>query len=178
VKPLCFVAAGTAQPTPKSAMTVRKPTTATTSSNLAAGSAGALPYQSGAGTTAMLSAGASGEFLKSNGSAAPSWASVLEPKAFLLVRFTNDSGGFTTLRSQGVTMTRAGVGIYNFSFSPAFSQIPLISSVIDTRVSVWVNVTTTSATLHLLRINFAGNTLSYDDPATTYGQPHYSFIFF
>jgi hypothetical protein len=155
-------------------------TSATTSSNLAAGSAGALPYQSADGTTAMLSAGTSGAYLKSNGSAAPSWASVLEPKAFLLVKFTDNSGSFTTLRSQGVTMTRAGVGIYNFTFSPALPQVPLISSTGGREDHIWLDLTTTSATLNN-RVFSAGSgsgTYSFDDPLTVYGQHHISFIFF
>jgi hypothetical protein len=153
-------------------------TSATTSNNLAAGSAGALPYQSGAGTTAMLSAGASGAYLKSNGTAAPSWASVLEPKAFLLVKFTDNSGSFTTLRSQGVTMTRSGVGFYSFTFSPALPQVPLISVNEGRDFQVWIDVTTSSATMRLIGPDLAANTFKNDDPVTTYGQPHYSFIFF
>ena len=51
-------------------------TTATTASNLAGGSAGTIPYQSAAGTTVQLAAGSSGQFLRSNGAAAPSWAAV------------------------------------------------------------------------------------------------------
>jgi hypothetical protein len=48
-------------------------TTATTATNLAGGSAGTVPYQSAAGTTAMLAAGTSGQLLQSNGAAAPTW---------------------------------------------------------------------------------------------------------
>jgi hypothetical protein len=47
--------------------------TATTATNLAGGSAGTIPYQSAAGTTVQLAAGSSGQFLRSNGAAAPSW---------------------------------------------------------------------------------------------------------
>ena len=47
--------------------------TQTTVANLSGGTAGTLPYQSGANTTAMLAAGASGYILRANGAAAPSW---------------------------------------------------------------------------------------------------------
>jgi hypothetical protein len=47
--------------------------TATTATNLAAGSVGEIPYQTTAGTTAMLGVGTAGQVLQSNGSAAPSW---------------------------------------------------------------------------------------------------------
>jgi hypothetical protein len=50
--------------------------TATTATNLASGSAGSVPYQTAANTTAMLSAGTAGQFLKSNGAAAPVWGAV------------------------------------------------------------------------------------------------------
>ncbi len=48
--------------------------TATTASNLSGGSIGLIPYQSAANTTALLPAGTAGQYLKSNGAAAPSWS--------------------------------------------------------------------------------------------------------
>mgnify|MGYP007125363510 CR=1 FL=1 len=48
-------------------------TTATTSTNLANGSAGTIPYQTAANTTAQLAAGTSGNMLQCNGASAPSW---------------------------------------------------------------------------------------------------------
>jgi hypothetical protein len=53
--------------------TATSATTATTATNLAGGSNGTIPYQSAAGTTQMLAVGTSGQVLKSNGVAAPSW---------------------------------------------------------------------------------------------------------
>jgi len=48
--------------------------TASIATNIAGGSGGSIPYQSSAGTTAMLSNGTSGQVLQSNGgSSAPSW---------------------------------------------------------------------------------------------------------
>ena len=44
--------------------------------NLFGGSTGTIPYQSAADTTAMLAAGTLGQFLQSNGAAAPSWATL------------------------------------------------------------------------------------------------------
>ena len=51
-------------------------TTATKATNIAGGGAGQVPYNSGADTTAFLAAGTSGQFLKSNGTSAPSWGDV------------------------------------------------------------------------------------------------------
>jgi hypothetical protein len=51
-------------------------TTATTATNISGGSAGTVPYQTAAGTTAMLAVGTSGQVLTSQGAAAPTWAAV------------------------------------------------------------------------------------------------------
>lgn len=58
------------------AATATSATSATTAINIAGGSAGTIPYQSAAGTTALLAAGTSGQILQSNGAAAPSWVSL------------------------------------------------------------------------------------------------------
>jgi hypothetical protein len=42
-------------------------------SSLTGGGAGQIVYQSGANTTAFVSAGTSGQLLQSNGTSAPSW---------------------------------------------------------------------------------------------------------
>jgi hypothetical protein len=47
-----------------------------TSTNLAGGSNGTIPYQSAAGTTQMLAVGTPGQLLKTNGAGAPSWTTV------------------------------------------------------------------------------------------------------
>ena len=51
--------------------------TATTATNLAGGANGTIPYQSASGTTAMLAAGNAGQFLQSQGSAAPTWVTTV-----------------------------------------------------------------------------------------------------
>jgi hypothetical protein len=64
------------QSTTGNAATATLATTATTATNIAGGGVGQVPYQTGSGATAMLAAGTAGYVLKSNGSAAPSWAPV------------------------------------------------------------------------------------------------------
>lgn len=44
-----------------------------TSTNLAGGSNGTIPYQSAAGTTQMLAVGSAGQLLQTNGAGAPTW---------------------------------------------------------------------------------------------------------
>ena len=56
--------------------------TATTATNLAAGAAGSLPYQSGAGTTLFSAAGNAGEFLVSGGTGSPTWTATISGGTF------------------------------------------------------------------------------------------------
>jgi hypothetical protein len=58
----------------QSTLSVGSATTATTATNLAGGGAGYIPYQSGAGTTAFLASGTTGQVLTSNGTSAPTWS--------------------------------------------------------------------------------------------------------
>lgn len=58
-------------------------TSATTATHLAGGAVGTIPYQSASGTTAQLTAGTSGQYLRANGSAAPSWTSAASIKTDL-----------------------------------------------------------------------------------------------
>jgi len=53
-----------------------------TATNLAGGGAGYVPYQSGSGTTAFVSAGTTGQVLTSNGTSAPTWTT---PTAYATV---------------------------------------------------------------------------------------------
>lgn len=77
------------------AATATSATSATTATNLAGGSGGTIPYQSAAGTTAMLANGSAGQVLQSNGTTlAPSWAAA--PAASLTVGSTPISSGTTT----------------------------------------------------------------------------------
>jgi hypothetical protein len=50
-----------------------KPTISTTATNIAGGSAGTIPYQTAADTTAMLGVGTAGQVLQTNGAGAPTW---------------------------------------------------------------------------------------------------------
>ena len=60
----------------QSTLSVGSASTATTATNLAGGIASQIPYQTGAGTTAFVANGTTGQFLTSNGTSAPSWATV------------------------------------------------------------------------------------------------------
>ena len=57
----------------QSTLSVGSASTATTSTNLAGGVAGAVPWQSGAGVTGFTAAGTTGQVLTSNGTSVPTW---------------------------------------------------------------------------------------------------------
>lgn len=58
------------------ATTATSATSATTATNLAGGAASQIPYQTGAGATAFIANGVSGQVLRSAGSGVPVWANV------------------------------------------------------------------------------------------------------
>ena len=74
----------------QSTLSVGSASTATTSTNLAGGVAGAIPYQSGASTTAFSAAGTSGQVLTSGGTGAPTWTT---PTAYATVTDDTTTNG-------------------------------------------------------------------------------------
>jgi hypothetical protein len=87
-----------------------------TVANLAAGSAGTIPYQSATGTTAMLSAGTSGQVLTSGGAGAPTWSAAPSSGLTLGTPVASTSGSsidFTGLPSgvKQITVTFSRVTI-------------------------------------------------------------------
>ena len=77
-------------------------TTASSATNLAGGAAGTIPYQSASGTTSMLSAGTSGQILRSNGTSEPSWEA---QGLFSSGRLTLESGVAVSTTDQSVKTT-------------------------------------------------------------------------
>ena len=81
---------------------------ATKSSNLAGGVASQIPYQSGANTTAFIANGTSGQYLKSNGTGAPSWDTLpVTPTPSLASVMTAGNKASTTLDMSGNNITNA-----------------------------------------------------------------------
>ena len=80
-------------------------TTATTSTNLAGGSNGTIPYQSASGTTQMLAVGTSGQLLQTNGAGAPTWVTA-SAGAMTFISVTTVSGTPSTLDiTSGISAT-------------------------------------------------------------------------
>jgi len=83
--------------------------TASTATNLAAGSGGTIPYQSAAGTTAMLSNGTAGQLLQANGgTAAPSWVASPGVPTGSLFPFAGSAAPTGYLLCDGSAVARTG----------------------------------------------------------------------
>lgn len=105
--------------------------TSTTATNLAGGALGTIPYQSASGTTAQLAAGTAGQYLRSNGSAAPSWNSAAAVRSDIglgnventAVSTWAGSANITTLgtvtngtwNASTIATTRGGTGLTSFN---------------------------------------------------------------
>jgi hypothetical protein len=98
--------------------------TATTATNLAAGLGGTIPYQSAAGTTAMLANGTAGQVLQSNGTTlAPTWVSGAAVVREIANEFTATAAqtSFTLSQTKSINSTVKmyinGIRISNTAYS-------------------------------------------------------------
>ena len=89
---------------------------ATTATNLAAGVAGAVPYQTGAGATAFTAAGTAGYILTANGTAAPTW---VNPTAVTVGNATN-----ATNATNAAQLGSVAAASYALLLSPTFTGTP------------------------------------------------------
>ena len=94
--------------------TIGNAATATTATNIAGGAAGAVPYQTGSGATAMLAAGTAGYVLKSNGSAAPSWSQV---------NISSETTGTLPVASGGSGAATFTAGVLKANGTSAFTTV-------------------------------------------------------
>ncbi|MFH1619389.1 MAG: hypothetical protein ABIG11_05740, partial [bacterium] len=105
-------------------------TSATTATNLASGAQGSIPYQSGAGATAMLAPGTAGYILQTNGASAnPSWVaaggtSFANPTASVGLSAVNGSAT-TAMRSDAAPALSQAIvptwtGAHTFSNTATF----------------------------------------------------------
>jgi hypothetical protein len=145
--------------TATSATTATTATTATSATNLVGGGAGQVPYNTGVGTTAFVSAGTANQVLQSNGTAAPSWVTSVNSA-------TNIAGG-----GAGQVVYNSGAGATAFVAAGTSGQL-LQSN--GTSAPTWANapgltllgtINTTSGT----DVTLSGLTL------TTYRQIQFVF---
>jgi len=111
-------------------------TLATTATNIAGGSNGTIPYQSASGTTQMLAVGTSGQVLKSNGVAAPSWITPSSGALVYLSTVTASSSATVDVETTFNSTYRAyliiGTGVLCSSSSPLNCRLKIGGSYITT----------------------------------------------
>ncbi len=93
--------------TTPSSLTVSSASTATTATNLAGGVAGAVHYQSAAGTTGFTAAGTSGQVLISGGTGAPTWTNASTLTVSTATTSTNLAGAAWAIPYQSALNTTA-----------------------------------------------------------------------
>lgn len=98
--------------TATSATSATSATTATTATNIAGGAAGAVPYQSGSGATSLLSAGSSGQIIRSGGAGAPTWSTATYPDAAGTSGnvLTSDGTNWNSTAPAGITQSTGNFG--------------------------------------------------------------------
>jgi hypothetical protein len=98
------------------AVNVAISSTSNTANNLAAGSAGTIPYQTGAGATAMLATGTAGQVLTSNGTNAPTWSTIS-------TLYTSKTSAYTAVAGDNILAnTSAGSFAITLPASPTTGQ--------------------------------------------------------
>lgn len=96
---------------------------ANTATNLAGGIASQIPYQTGAGATAFIANGTSGQVLRSNGTAVPSWGTLTV------------AGGGTGL----TTLTANNVILGNGTSNPTFVAPSTSGNVLTSNGTTWTS---------------------------------------
>jgi hypothetical protein len=94
-----------------------------TSTNLAGGSNGTIPYQSAAGTTQMLAVGSSGQVLQTNGAGAPTWVTPGGGSWIFLQTLTASSSA--SLTYSGFTTTYDVYAVVFASVVPATNAVTI-----------------------------------------------------
>lgn len=106
-------------------------TSATTATNLAGGSGGTIPYQSAAGTTAMLANGTAGQVLTSAGTTlAPTWTTVWWSSWGSSITGTTGTGSLLTM---GNSYAASGIGQSIIAWNTQTNAVTLLN--LDTGTS-------------------------------------------
>jgi len=122
-------------------------TTATTATNLAGGAQGSVPYQSAAGTTALLAAGTSGQVLTTQGAGAnPTWTTIAA-SAMVLIS--------TKTASSSSDLNWTGLSGYN-RYLLVFDNLLAASSTATLNVTVGTGSTPTYITSNYTEMTIRG----------------------
>ena len=127
--------------TATSAISATSATTATTTTNIAGGNVGSIPYQSAVGTTTLLAAASSG-FLRANGLAAPSWATLSVSDLSGVLPATSGGTGFSSYTVGDIVFANTNTTLSKLS-SIGTGNVLLSGSVSGAPSYGKVNLTTT-----------------------------------
>jgi len=126
------------------------------SSSLAGGTIGAIPYQTAVGTTGWLSPGTANWVLQTNGAgAAPSWVALAGGGNALTSNPLSQFAATTSAQLAGVISDETGSGSLVFSASPTFTGITKTTNLANSWTSVASaagTTTLTSASTHNIEI--------------------------
>jgi hypothetical protein len=101
---------------------------ASTSTNIAGGTSGQIPYQTGANATSFFGPGTSGQVLVSNGTSAPSYSSIVTSLSLATPTVT---GGITYSQTVATTVNTAAVTIDSFTTS-TYRSVKYVVSIANT----------------------------------------------
>jgi hypothetical protein len=128
---------------------------AASAGNLTGGAAGSLPYQSGAGVTAMLAAGSSGQVLQSVGSTAPVWTFKTPVQAS--VNLTTQAANVAVTTIVGASTL---AGLYSVSIYMGVTQAATSSSTLPDITIGWTDADTSVVRSMQVTAGNSGNTTS------------------
>ena len=121
--------------------------TSTTATNLALGTAGAIPYQTGAGYTSFTAVGAAGYILQANGITAPTW---INPASLTVAAANNISGVVSVVNggtgatspSQALTnlLPSGGVTGYVLEYNGAGSYVWAAQSGVNSAIGTTISI--------------------------------------
>jgi len=118
--------------------------TASVATNIAGGSNGSVPYQSGSSTTALLAAGSAGQVLTSNGSnAAPSWQAAANVNTNAN-NLTGGSAGTVPYQSAAGTTEMTAAGTSGQVLQSNGTAAPTWRTIAPYGVKAWVQIDMTS----------------------------------
>ena len=137
---------------------------ASTATNLAGGIASQIPYQTGAGTTAFIANGTSGQFLMSNGTSVPTWVNSGDTTAnvgYLNIPQNSQSAAYTLVAADSgkhILHPSADTTARTFTI-PANSSVPYAVGTAITFVNQnGAGVITIAITSDTMRLAGAGTT--------------------
>jgi hypothetical protein len=144
-------------------------TTATTATNIAGGIASQIPYQSGANTTAFIANGTTGQFLKSNGTSAPSWDNPVASTIDITNTETNADFYPTFVSASGAGQTlRADITTTPFSFNPSTGRLQRTSTTSATNIPLIISSSNSPASkVSQIDLNSGSNVIA---PVGTFGS--------